>query len=110
AVIIGDGRILFDGTPRALIERSPLHNAVAAYMRADQVAAAREALREAPGVARVESHEADGEGKIVVYPLEGRAIVQDVSRRFAERAIAVERLEVERPRLDEVFRRLTLGT
>jgi ABC-2 type transport system ATP-binding protein len=108
AVIIGWGRILFDGTPAALLRRSPLYNAVSARVRAEQAPRARQALKDLPSVARVETRDgADGAATVVAYPADGRAIAQEVSRRLLDAAVAVELLEVERPRLDEAFRRLT---
>ena len=63
-----------------------------------------EALGGIPGVDRVE---ALGEGRFVLFPKDGAAIVERVSERVRERGLEVTELHVEAGRLDEVFRAIT---
>jgi ABC-2 type transport system ATP-binding protein len=106
AIIIAHGRILADGTPAQLSERSRYHNAVRlAVTGAD--AGSRAELTQLPGVAGVEPvADADG-GALMVFPRDGRSIVAGVADLARARGWEVTELRVERGRLDDVFRDIT---
>ncbi|MEE8245622.1 MAG: ABC transporter ATP-binding protein [Alphaproteobacteria bacterium] len=103
ALIIADGRIVADGTPAELQARLRYHNAVLLTVNGAD-AAVTEALGGIPGVDRVE---AEGEGRFVLFPKDGAAIVERVSERVRERGLEVTELHVDAGRLDEVFRAVT---
>jgi ABC-2 type transport system ATP-binding protein len=103
ALIIADGRIVADGTPAELQARSRYHNAVRLTVKGAD-AAVTEALGGIPGVDRIE---VEGEGRFVLFPKDGTAIVERVSERVRERGLEVTELHVEAGRLDEVFRTVT---
>ena len=103
AVIISEGRLLFDGTPEQLLARSRYRNAVNIHLtRPLEVAS----LRAVDGVAAVEEHD---EGKhLIALAREGRFIYPQVDGFLRGCGASVESISVEPGRLDEVFQRLTL--
>jgi ABC-2 type transport system ATP-binding protein len=107
AIIIAHGRILADGTPAQLAERSRHHNAVRLGIGRNADPNNRAELAALPGVAAVE-HVSDGEGDdIIVFPRDGRSIVAEIADLARERGWTITGLRVERGRLDDVFREIT---
>ncbi len=104
AVVIAHGKLLADGTPLELESRSRYHQAVtlAAAEPLDQAA-----LAALPGVAGVEENALEHSLSILAKP--GEVIFPQVNALIAERGWKVRELNVERGRLDEVFRSLTRG-
>jgi ABC-2 type transport system ATP-binding protein len=105
AIIIARGRILADDTPDKLEARSRYHQAVS--MTVADVAAAREALARLPEVESVEVDPQDQ--RITAFPRKGRAIFGAIGDLLKAQGIAVRELQLERGRLDEVFRTVTQG-
>ncbi|TIH07076.1 ABC transporter ATP-binding protein [Pseudomonas leptonychotis] len=104
AVVIAHGKLLADGTPLELESRSRYHQAVTlvAEEPLDQ-----DALAALPGVAGVEENALEHSLSILAKP--GEVIFAQVNALIAERGWKVRELNVERGRLDEVFRSLTRG-
>src|SRR5262249_33683084 len=106
AIIIAHGRMLADGTPAEVAERSRYHNdvrlrvaAAAPQVRAD--------LRRLPGVAAVEPVSDDeGEG-LMILPERGHTVLTHVADLARAHGWEVTGLRVERGRLDDVFREIT---
>jgi ABC-2 type transport system ATP-binding protein len=73
AMIIADGRLLVDDSPRGLLRRSKYHNAVTLVV--DQPERAASVLSELPQARKVEIRE----GELTVFPLEGAALFEDIS-------------------------------
>jgi len=110
AMIVAKGRVVADGTPAELEARSDYHNAVTLRIRGDQAGKLRKDLETLADVARVqELGKRHGVTGFRLFPKGGKAIVAEVSARARERKWDVEELHVETGRLDEVFRRITLG-
>jgi ABC-2 type transport system ATP-binding protein len=106
AIIIADGRLLADGTPLSLAERSRHHNAVRLTLVEERVDAAA-ALRRLPGVALVEEiTDAEGSG-LLILAHDRRPIIGEVSELVRTAGWPVAVLRVERGRLDDVFRSIT---
>jgi ABC-2 type transport system ATP-binding protein len=105
AIVIARGRILADDTPDKLEARSRYHGAVS--LTAADTAAAREALARIADVASVEVDPQDQ--RITAFPREGRSVFAAVSQVLREHNIAVSEVQLERGRLDEVFRSITRG-
>jgi len=111
AMIIADGRILADDTPRTLASTSRHHNAVRLMLESgqpfDEIRAAVERL------ASVASTESDREHDTLVAlarPGEkDHAAWRDVSALVADRQWKVSSLQLEAGSLDEVFRQITGG-
>jgi len=103
AVVIAAGRLLADGTPLELESRSRYHQAVTLVAEGELDRAALAAL---PGVAGVEDN---AEGSLTLLAAPGAVIFPQVNELIRQRGWQVRELEVERGRLDEVFRSLTRG-
>ncbi|MCC6077030.1 ABC transporter ATP-binding protein [Pseudomonas sp. GCM10022188] len=104
AVVIAGGRLLADGTPFELESRSRYHQAVTLVGDAPLDEAALAGL---PGVAGVERN--PREHSLTVLALPGQVIFPQVSALVAARGWHIREMDVERGRLDEVFRTLTRG-
>ena len=104
AVVIAHGKLLADGTPLELESRSRYHQAVT--LVADE-ALDQAALAALPGVAGVEENALEHSLSVLAKP--GEVIFPQVNALIAERGWKVRELNVERGRLDEVFRSLTRG-
>ena len=104
AVVIAHGKLQADGTPLELESRSRYHQAVTLVAAEPLDQAALAAL---PGVAGVEENTQEHSLSILAKP--GEVIFPQVNALIAERGWQVKELNVERGRLDEVFRSLTRG-
>ncbi|MCJ8168859.1 ABC transporter ATP-binding protein [Atopomonas sediminilitoris] len=104
ALIIAQGRVVADGTPYELERQSKYHQAVSLVLEKPVDSAALNAL---PGVAGVEVS-ADGL-QLSVLAKADAVIFPAVNALLAEQQWPVAEINVERGRLDEVFRRLTVG-
>jgi ABC-2 type transport system ATP-binding protein len=107
AIIIAHGRILADGTPAELAQRSRHHNAVRLGVRGGADANLRAELAALPGVAAVEpATDGDG-GEVIVFPQGGQPIVAAIADLGRHRGWTITALRVERARLDDVFHEIT---
>ena len=104
ALVIAAGRLVADGTPFELESRSRYHQAVT-LVGADALDEA--ALAALPGVAGVERNEREHSLTVLAQP--GAVIFSAVNELIRERGWSIKELDVERGRLDEVFRTLTRG-
>ncbi|WP_339629343.1 ATP-binding cassette domain-containing protein [uncultured Pseudomonas sp.] len=104
AVVIAHGKLLADGTPLELESRSRYHQAVTLVAEEPLDQAALAAL---PGVAGVEENALAHGLSVLAKP--GEVIFPQVNALIAQRGWRVKELNVERGRLDEVFRSLTRG-
>ena len=103
AVVIAAGKVVADGTPMELESRSRYHQAVTLVAEGELDRAALAAL---PGVAGVEDN---AEGSLTLLAQPGQVIFPQVNELIRQRGWQVKELDVERGRLDEVFRSLTRG-
>ena len=101
--ILARGRLRVEGTPAELETRSRYHRAVS--FRAPASALARELLARQPEIETVEVDDVDG--RITVFPREGRDIFPVVVKLLEEQRVRVEELQLERGRLEDVFRQVT---
>lgn len=108
AVIIAGGRLVFDGTPHALMARSAFHNAVTISIETIDIEHARGAIAALSGVASVKILEqADSRGTLQVLAIDGAPLAAPVSALSRDHKWQVHGLSVERGRLDDVFRDIT---
>ena len=105
AVIIADGKLLADGTPQQLASKSRYHNAVT--LSVDGVDGAAEQLAE---IAGVDSVEQSASGRLTVLAKDGADIFNAVREHANSNQWSVSELYVEQGRLDQVFRKLTIGS
>jgi ABC-2 type transport system ATP-binding protein len=107
AMIIAHGRVLADGTPAELAERSRHHNAVRVAVAGGADPNIRAELAGLPGIAAVEPiADTEGEG-LIIFPRAGRPVVAEIADLARDRGWAITSLRVERGRLDDVFREIT---
>ncbi|MDY7218666.1 ABC transporter ATP-binding protein [Denitrificimonas sp. JX-1] len=104
AMLIHQGRLLVDETPYALQSRSRYHQAVTLL---PEQPLDRQLLQSVPGVLAVEENPLDGSLTLVAAP--GQVIFPAINQLIYQQGWQVRELEVERGRLDEVFRSLTRG-
>ena len=111
AVIINKGRIIADGTAESLLNRTPAHNAVAikvADAHADRI---REAVRNLPEVAAVETiGKSEGLIQLRALPKSGATPAKAIGELLVREQLPYEELFVERAKLDDVFRDITTST
>lgn len=104
-VIIANGRLLVDATPAELESRSRYHGAVS--FSAPGSGVSQEMLGRLPQVASIEVDPMDG--RITVFPLPGERILEPVETLLRQQGLEVSEIQLERGRLDEVFRQITAG-
>ncbi|HEY1283148.1 MAG TPA: ABC transporter ATP-binding protein [Steroidobacteraceae bacterium] len=106
AIIIARGKIVADDTPQGLATKSRYHNAVSLRLeRADQLAAARNAISALPNVAEVEVSERDA--SLTALPRKGASILASLNELATRQGLKLKELHLESGRLDEVFRTIT---
>jgi len=104
--ILAGGCLRVEGTPAELERRSRYHHAVS--FRAPASALARELLGRLPEVDAVEVDPVDG--RITVFPRDGQEIFHAVVQLLDEQRVRVDELQLERGRLEDVFRQVTSDT
>jgi len=104
-VIIANGRLMVDATPAELESRSRYHGAVS--FSAPGSGVSQEMLGRLPQVASIEVDPMDG--RITVFPRPGERILEPVETLLREQGLEVSEIQLERGRLDEVFRQITTG-
>ena len=104
-VIIANGRLLADATPAELEARSRYHGAVS--FSAPGSGVSQEMLGRLPQVASIEVDPLDG--RITVFPRPGERILEPVEQLLRQQGLEVSEIQLERGRLDEVFRQITIG-
>lgn len=109
AVVIAHGRLVADGTPDQLRQRSPRHGAVTIGIKTADGEMVRDALKTVPNVERVKTLNGRGENfaEFQVFPMKGKSIATDIAQLAREKKWSVDELTVERGHLDDVFRELT---
>lgn len=108
AIIIAAGKVIVDGSPEELMERSPLHNAVTLRVNGGSEDEIRGKLKNINGVERVEGIAGEnGTVALRVIPAKRRPIIAEVGRQAHESGWNVAEIRVEQGRLDDVFRDLT---
>ncbi len=102
AIIISGGKLLADATPDALEARSRYHQAVTLVSpAAEQIAGTLKGVGEVSKV-EVEGHQ------VTAFPKSGKQIFAQISTLITQHAWEVSEVQLERGRLDEVFRTITM--
>lgn len=110
AIVIARGRIVADGTPRQLLQRSTLYNAVHIRLRREEAAQAISTLKQVDHVAAVERRADEGEfAHLLIVPRDRRSIIADVTDLARRGAFNAAEIQVDRGNLDDVFRQVTTG-
>ena len=110
AMIIAKGKVITDGTPGELEERSPNHNTVILAIRGGDAHEIQARLMNVNGVKNVQELGTDGALiQFRLFPDPGKWIIADVGHCAKEQQWEVDELYVDRGQLDEVFRSLTIS-
>lgn len=104
-VIIARGKLLADATPAELEARSRYHGAVS--FSAPGSAMSQEMLGRLPQVSSIEVDPLDG--RITVFPRIGEHILEPVETLLRQQGLEISEIQLERGRLDEVFRQITVS-
>lgn len=106
-IIIAKGKIVSDATPQNLLEKTRIHNAVTVRFSNSRPSEAHQVLKGVRGVLDVEDLD-DGNG-IRCYSEGGKAIIEPVAEIIRKEGWPIAQIQKEQGRLDEVFRKVTLG-
>jgi ABC-2 type transport system ATP-binding protein len=106
AIIIARGRILADGTPAELAARSRFHNAVRLDIEPENEARIRADLAALADIAAIDTLN-DGCALLIV-PRDNKPIAGDLAELAEGRDWRIGGFTVERGRLDDVFRAITV--
>jgi len=110
AIIIAKGTIVANGTPAELRAQSELHDAVTLTLRGVAEDTAVPFLSALANVYHAKVLERiNGSLLIRVFPKEGKQVAHTISSAVRDKRWEVEEFRVEQGRLDEVFRKVTLG-
>jgi len=110
AIIISQGVIVADQTPSQLEARSRYHNAIGIRIAAEGAERCITVLNEISVVQSVQQIvPASGLNELVAFPVDGNSILGPVRAAIDQSGLDVAELFVERGRLDDVFRELTVG-
>ncbi|MBM6401919.1 ATP-binding cassette domain-containing protein [Phycicoccus sonneratiae] len=101
-VVVDHGRVIADGTPLELKDRSGRASLVVAVSRGDEVRAAEEIVRSEVGELHV-----DPDARRITAPAEGVAALTRIAARLDEAGIELDDIGLQRPSLDDVFLHLT---
>jgi ABC-2 type transport system ATP-binding protein len=110
AVIIGQGRVLADGTADQLLTMLPDHTAVCVVVPEAAAAAAAGILRALPNVAAVfETPLAGGHTKLRLTPRNAAPLIGDVGAAVRSHNLPAIEIYQDGGSLDDVFRLITTG-
>ena len=111
AVIIADGKVIADGAPGQLAERSPLFNALSVVLPNEKVSQALSILEAQDQVQEVRSQTlADGLVKLIVVPVRGKLILSIVTSCLSEEKLDIVSIRPEATALEDLFRQLTVSS
>lgn len=105
ALIISSGSIVFDGTPAELAAKSKYHNAVS--VKFTHPYEVKQKLESLINVHRIECD--DDSDLITIFPVAGKSVLKQVNELIHAQDWEVEEFHVEKGRLDDVFRQVTVG-
>ena len=111
ALIISEGRLVGLGTPDELLSQSIYRNAITLSVSGVNAETLLEDLNGLEQVYSVERLEYMPNGAITVrvFPKDRESISSELEKFLKKKKMSIEQFFVERGRLDEVFRKLTLG-
>jgi len=110
AIIIAEGKVKFDGTPNELEAMSEYHNAIRLTVDGYPSLNAEKLLGELASVNRVAYERSVGEKtSYQIFAENVDEAVKQISHLAQDQEWVVDELVMEKGRLEDVFRRLTLG-
>ena len=109
AVVITKGKLVSDGTPDELAARSRLHNALRLTVRGSSAENLSSMLEQLDAVRRVQVLNTDpNQTSLRIFAAGEAALSAPISEFAYKQGWSVQELYVERGRLDEVFRQITI--
>ena len=111
ALIISEGRLVGLGTPDELLSQSIYRNAITlsvSGVNAETLLGDLNGLEQVYSVERLEDMP-NGAITVRVFPKDRESISSELDKFLKKKKMSIEQFFVERGRLDEVFRKLTLG-
>lgn len=110
AIIISQGKVLFDGTPSKLEAMAPDRNAVSLTLEGSEAGSASGKLEKLADVQSVITHKEGSDVHYRIIPKDGKSIIKDVAHLAKDENWTVDEMHVEPVRLDDVFRMVTQGS
>lgn len=111
AVIIGQGKLLADGTSESLLAGLPDFHAIAVTVSPAQVDDSVSALRSIAAVAYVQSHVIDAKrAKVRAVPKQSEPILAIAAETLRTKGVIVSEIYQDSGNLDDAFRLITTGT
>ena len=109
AIILSEGKIVGDGTPEELLSKSIYHNAINLKISVKPNQNVQQILLGIPSVERVEIQSSNHQTlSFVILAKQGQPILEEVKERLDQQNIKIVEMYVEKGRLDEVFRQMTI--
>ncbi len=109
AIVIANGALKFDGTPRELESQSIYFNSVRLTLDGYASLNVERTLSKLSNVSKVElAYIEDEKATYQLFSVDGVSISRDVNELATKQGWVVNELVVEKGRLDDVFRRLTV--
>ncbi|WJG08514.1 ATP-binding cassette domain-containing protein [Aliiglaciecola sp. LCG003] len=103
-MIISAGKLMFDDTPNALLQKSKYYKAVTLHL---SYPSDTSGFLELPGIIDIEEERSTG--RVTLLTDSGADVLHMVTQHIKERRLPVDTLYVEQGRLDQVFRDMTQG-
>ena len=109
AIILSEGKIVGDGTPEELLSKSVYHNAINLKISVKPNQNVQQILLGIPSVERVEIQSSNHQTlSFVILAKQGKPILEEVKERLDQQNVKIVEMYVEKGRLDEVFRQMTI--
>ena len=109
AIILSEGKIVGDGTPEELLSKSVYHNAINLKISVKPNQNVQQILLGIPSVERVEIQSSNHQTlSFVILAKQGKPILEEVKEHLVQHNVKIVEMYVEKGRLDEVFRQMTI--
>ena len=109
AIILSEGKIVGDGTPEELLSKSVYHNAINLKISVKPNQNVQQILLGIPSIERVEIQSFNHQTlSLVILAKQGKPILEEVKERLDQHNVKIVEMYVEKGRLDEVFRQMTI--
>jgi len=109
AIILSEGKIVGDGTPEELLSKSIYHNAINLKISVKHNQNVQQILQGIPSVERVENQSSNHQTlSFVILAKQGKPILEEVKESLYQHNVKIVEMYVEKGRLDEVFRQMTI--
>ena len=109
AIILSEGKIVGDGTPEELLSKSVYHNAINLKISVKPDQNVQRILLGIPSVERVEIQSSNHQTlSFVILAKQGQPILEEVKESLDQQNVKIVEMYVEKGRLDEVFRQMTI--